>query len=396
MRRRAFLATAGTLLSAGCGALTGGRDGGRGGSSGPEDWGDENGPDFTERPRRTLPEPPGGAQNEYQINTQVDSEIRGVGAGDSDIRDPFQIDGEGSDGTPTRANQEATELIGEARNQLDDALDAYRGYAGANSSILDVNASHTSFDNLEVEDLVRQAESTLDEAVEPATEGQRMNILGLAHVAVFIRYAARCQKALGDAFAEVEFMSERLYNESLRLVEQGNRQARTAMEDAKDAYEVIDREVEPDAFRAYGTLSESVFEDKVRQLDGEIAALDESRTGLRDMKDGVTELQIGVPAFLDERYEEAERRLSGATADFAIARTSFRLTEGSREVEAKVREIVGVAQTLEQATTDLRRAAEAQLNDERLVFYEARRAAEQHIESNEIVSDMRTMNDIIA
>jgi hypothetical protein len=114
------------------------------------------------------------------------------------------------------------------------------------------------------------------------------------------------------------------------------------------------------------------------------------------MKDGVNELQAGVPAFLDERYNEAERRFSGASADFAIARTSFRLTSGSREVESKVREIVGVAQTLEQATSDLRRAAQAQLNDERLVFYEARRAAQQHIESNEIVRDMRTMNDIVA
>ncbi len=395
MRRRAFLATAGTLLSAGCGALTGGRNGGGSGDRGPEDWGDEDGPDFTARPERTLPEPPGGARNEYQINTEVDSEIRGVGGGDADIRDPFGVD-EGRDGgTPTQANQEAAELIGEARNQLDDALAAYRGYAGANASITDVNASHTSFDNLTVEDRVSEAESTLDQAVESATDGQKMNIIGLAHVSVFIRYAARCQKALGDAFEEIEFMSERLYNESLRLVDQGNRQARSAIREARDAYQVIESEVEEDAFGAYGTLSEAIFREKVQQLDSEIAALDESRSGVRDMKDGVSELQAGVPAFLDERYEEAERRFSGASADFAIARTSFRLTSGSREVESKVREIIGVAQTLEQATADLRRAAQAQLNDERLVFYEARRAAQQHIESNEIVRGMRTMNDIV-
>lgn len=362
----------------------------------PEDWGDENGPDFTPYPEKTLPPPPGGYQHDYEINNNVDSKVRDVGGGNGDIRDPFGAGGSGrNDGTPTAANGEAAKLIGKARNKLDAALDAYTEVAGPNSTIMDVNASNTSFQSITVENRVDEAESKLDAAVEPATEGQQMNILGLKHVAVFIRYAARCQKALGDGFEEVSFMAKRLYNESLILVEQGNRQARKALSDARDAFEIIDDEVESEAFRTFGSLTEGAYEDKREQLDSELAALQELRDGIWDMKGGVKELQTAVPAFLDERYQVAERGFAGANADFAIARTSFRLSRGSREVEKKVLEVIGVAQTLEQASKDLRRAAQAQINDERLVFYEARRAAEQHIESNDIVRRMRTMNNLV-
>jgi predicted RNA-binding protein with PIN domain len=361
----------------------------------PEDWGDDEPLGKPANKERTIPEPPGGYNKDYAINNDVDSKVQEVNPGSSKIRDPFGVDEGRPNRTPTQSNPEAAKYIGKARNQLDDALAEYRSYAGRNSTIVEVNAANTDFESIRVESLVDKAESTLDKAVEPATEGQKMNILALKHVSVFVRHAARCQKALGDAYEEVSFMADRLYNENLLLVDQGNRQAESALQKAREAYSVVKSEVEPDAFAAYGTISEGMFEEKRRQLDAEIAALDEARGGLRDMKGGVKQLQTGVPAFLDEKYQLAERRFSSANADFAIARTSFSLTRGSREVEKKVNEITGVARTLEQATKDLRRAARAQLNDERLVFYEARRAAEEHINSNDIVRRMRTMNDIV-
>lgn len=396
MRRRTFLATAGSLLTAGCGALTGGRDGG--GSNGPpepEDWGGSSRLGKPSNKERTIPEPPGGYNKDYAISGEVDSKVRDVNPGRSDIRDPFQVGEDRDNSTPTQSNPEAAKYIGRTRTQLDEALAEYRSYADRNSTILDVNATNTDFESIRVERKVDAAESTLDKAVEPATEGQKMNILALKHVAVFIRHAARAQKALGDAFEQVSFMADRLYNENLLLVDQGSRRAAPKLADARDAYQVIKSEVEGDAFAAYGTISEDMYDDKRQQLDAEIGALDEARDGLRQMKGGVKELQEAVPAFLNEKYQLAERRFSGANADFAIAGTSFSLTRGSREVEGKVNEINAVARTLEMATKDLRRAANAQVNDERLVFYEARRAAQQHIRSNEIVRGMRTMNDLV-
>lgn len=361
----------------------------------PEDWGGDEPLGEPANKERTIPEPPGGYNKDYAINNGVDSKVREVDPGSSEIRDPFSVDEGGDSGTPTQSNPEAAKYIGKARNHLDDALAEYRSYGGRTATIVDVNASNTDFESIRVESKVDKAESTLDKAVEPATEGQKMNILALKHVSVFIRHAARCQKALGDAYEEVSFMADRLYNENLVLVDQGNRQTETALQTAREAYQVIKSEVEPDAFVAYGTLSEGTFEEKRRQLDAEIGALDEARGGVWDMKGGVEELQSAVPAFLDEKYRLAERRFSSANADFAIARTSFSLSRGSREVETKVNEITGVARTLEQATKDLRRAAQAQLNDERLVFYEARRAAQEHVRSNDIVRRMRTMNDLV-
>ena len=43
-----------------------------------------------------------------------------------------------------------------------------------------------------------------------------------------------------------------------------------------------------------------------------------------------------------ERFTVTASDFTGATADFAIARTSFRLSRGSREVQEKVAEIIGV------------------------------------------------------
>jgi hypothetical protein len=361
----------------------------------PEDWGDDEPLGEPANKERTIPEPPGGYNRDYSINNDVDSNVQEVNPGSSEIRDPFSVDESRNDGTPTQSNPEAAKYIGKARNQLDDALAEYRSYAGRSSTIVDVNATNTDFESIRVESRVDKAESTLDKAVEPATDGQKMNILALKHVSVFVRHAARCQKALGDAYEKVSFMADRLYNENLLLVDQGNRGAEAALEEARTAYQVIKREVEPDAFAAYGTISEGVYEEKRRQLDGEISALDEARNGVWDMKGGVEQIQRAVPDFLDEKYRAAERGFSSANADFAIARTSFSLARGSREVEAKVNEITGVARTLEQATKDLRRAARAQLNDERLVFYEARRAAQEHVRSNDIVRRMRTMNDLV-
>lgn len=395
MRRRAFLATAGSLLTAGCGALTGGRGGGGGGQPGPEDWGGSSRLGKPSNKERTIPEPPGGYNKDYAISNEVDSKVRNVNPGRSDIRDPFQVGENRDNSTPTQSNPEAAKYIGKTRTQLDEALAEYRSYAGRNSTILDVNASTTDFESIRVEHKVDAAESTLDKAVDPATEGQKMNILALKHVAVFIRHAARAQKALGDAFEEVSFMADRLYNENLLLVKQGSREAGPAIENAKEAYQVIKSEVEGDAFAAYGTLSEGLFEDKRQQLDAEIGALDEARDGLLQMRGGVKTLKTAVPDFLNEKYGAAARGFSSANADFAIAGTSFAISRGSREVAQKVGEITGVAKTLEMATKDLRRAANAQVNDDRLVFYESRRAAQEHIRSNEIVSRMRTMNDLV-
>jgi hypothetical protein len=349
----------------------------------------------TVNPERSIPDPPGGYNKDYAINGEVDSEVGEIDPGSSEIRDPLGVDEQRENRTKTQANSEASKYIGKARNKLDEALDEYRAAAGRNATILDVNATNTRFEAYPVENKIDEAESTLDKAVEPATDGQKMNILALKHVSVFMRHAARCQKALGDAYEQVSFMADRLYNENLLMVEQGNRRAEPAIESAKEAYQVIDDEVEEDAFVAYGTISEGLFEKKSTQFDAEIVGLDEAREGLSEMRGGIERLQTAVPDFLDERYEQAERGFSSANADFAIAQTTFSISGGSRPVKQKVNEISGVARTLEQATKDLRRAANAQVNDERLVYYESRRAAEQHVNSNEIVRSMRTMNDLV-
>lgn len=391
MRRRDFLATAGTLLSAGCGGLMGGnqqqqRSGGpkkrmyRGGV------GDVN---------RSIDNDVGDINNsDISIDADINTSSLDTNVSIDPTDDVDLLLGDDDEGTATPANERTTRLVGEATTKLNEAISIYTSFAGEDAGLMDVSATTTGFRKIEIQSKVREALSRLDDAVSSATEGQLVNIAALEEVGVFLSNAAAAQEALVLAYDRLEFATERFYGESLLLMENATRELRQHKDDAIQAVERIREETEDDSMQVLSTVSPRLYREKERRLGDQAEAFDSFSNGLEEMRTGMEEMQEAVPQYLDEEYDEAENAFLSASASFGIGATSFSLLLGAEPLEPKADEVYGVVSTLEQAADDLHRSANAQVNDNRLIFYEARRAAEAHVDSNEIVRNMRTMNDL--
>jgi hypothetical protein len=353
-----------------------------------------------------------GGGNVGEVNASVDTNIDDINISDIDVDTDINttsLDGNFStnidtdidsgfgddEGTATPANERTTQLVSEATTKLNEAIDIYTSFAGEDAGLMDVDATTTEFRKIEIQSKVREALSTLDDALSSATEGQLANIAALEEVGVFLSNAAAAQEALALAYDRLEFTTERFYGESLILMENANREMRGHASDAFEPVERIRQETDSDSMRVLSTVSPELYRNKRYRLGDQAQAFDSFADGFEEMRTSMEEMQEAVPQYLDEEYDEADNGFLSASAGFGIGATSFTMLLGADPLEEKADEIYGVVSTLEQAADDLHRSANAQVEDNRLIFYEARRAAENHIESNDIVSDMRTMHDIV-
>jgi len=398
MRRRDLLATAGTLLTAGCGSLLGGNQGGPR-QSGPSDELYES--DVVDGIDGEVDTNVGniGANvssvdtniNVTSIDTNVTSNINT--SIDTNIDTSF---GNDDSGTATPASEEAEQIVADATAALNEAVSVYTSFGGEDAGLMDVDATTADFQKISVRSNVREALELLDEALDAdPTPGQIVNIAALEQVGVFLSNAAEAQYALVRAYDRLQFASERFYNESLTQMEFANAEMDEYTNEAVDALNRLRRETDQDAMQVLSSVSEEVYRRKEQRLQDQTDAFSDFYGGLRSMRRGLEDMQDGVPAYLAERYEDAANDFLSASASFGIGASSFTLLPGADPLRPKADELFGVATVLEQAAEDLHRSAEAQVEDDRLQFFEARRAAEDHIESNDIVRDMSTMRDII-
>jgi len=399
MRRRELLATAGALLSAGCGALTGGNRGGRGGSHLDSIYDSDIGVDGPVTTREDIGPDNISVETPRDINVNVSDEIEAVDVNtsnfDTDIDgDIGGFDDEERGQTPTPANERTMRLVTEAVGQLREGLDEYTSFAGRNAGILDVDPTVTSFDRAPVVNTLDGVAGTLEEALQTAEPGQTANIQALRQVYVFVRHAAFVEHALARAYERFDWAMERLYNENTTRAELAVPDIESRVRTAQEHFQVIQQLTQPRAMAAFDYLSESEYEQKVGFFEGETEAFVDFMDAIRDTADGIREMQRGVDLYRDDNYRNAERYLSGARGSFSTAGSSFEFIFGAEPIEPRANRELEIITTLEQAMEDLERAAEAQQADNRSLYFDAHRAAVEHIESNEVVNSMRTLEDI--
>src|SRR6056297_2241161 len=190
MRRRAFLATAGTLLTAGCGALTGGNGGGSN-SKGHSKHRDDIGVDSSFK-RDSRIDNPDIEGNVGEIDTNVDGEFSvDVNVSDVDAEIDTNIGANLRDdtGTATPENPEATKHIMKAREKLTTAHQKYAEQASKGNSILNVRPTVDSFSWLSIKRNVKAAMNHLEEGAKYAEGGQATNVLALEHAGYFLLLA---------------------------------------------------------------------------------------------------------------------------------------------------------------------------------------------------------------
>ncbi len=221
MRRRTLLATVGAGLAAGCSGSVP--------LLGPEDT-----PTDTDAP------PEDGESTPESLPTETDEST----ATDTDpTEEPTETE------TPNRAERRGADVVGNARDLLGDAYDAYVGFTGPDAdgsetgtaTLLDVTvATEVTFSR--VTSPVSEARSTLDDLPRRASGEQYDASRRLRGVATVLSQGIRCQTDLRDAYEEFEFVLDRIYADNTGTVPNALGRMRTSQSDAAGHLETIESE----------------------------------------------------------------------------------------------------------------------------------------------------------
>lgn len=385
MRRRALLATAGTLLTAGCGAMRSGRSNGRGAYA-------------------------DGVTNisDSEMNFEGVGDERNFSMGEIEDRDfefedgAFEADfdsrfgeGGGETRTPIETDPRATELMAESMGKIQETYEAYVGQVGPEANLMDVNASTESFNAPRIRQLAQESRTPLEEATEYAPEDQKNIILTLVQVTIFLEDLARVREQLVEAYDEVTYAVERIYAESTTRARYTAPRIKDHYTEARSLYRPLKNEIDADAVAVFEPVG-AVYDDKIDQIRDELWAFQDFHSGVKSAVNAIEKFKTGVPRFYNREYEKSLSPLSTAEFRFGSAQTDFGNVDESTGMQEQGNEVADVMGALQGAAEALHRAAEVRVEDEpQPQFFEARRAAERAVDSNDIASEMRTASQII-
>ncbi|MFB6166282.1 MAG: hypothetical protein ABEJ31_14070 [Haloarculaceae archaeon] len=392
MRRRALLATAGSLLSAGCSALSGGGDQG-----------------VQRRRRRSLYGGvgvtehigPGGNDSmdvgvDGNFSTDLDLADQGIDLNDTDMDQNLQVELSGRDEQQVltaTADNESAKHIQTARDHLQTALTNYTRQAGRGAAVTDVTPT-TSFSAAIVTNNTASANDALKQAADGATDRQKVVVLALRQVSLFLELGATADEQLHRSWKAFSFAVGRFYSENTAQFEPARLRMQRHHKRARKAQRALANNTDESCTAALEGLSEDEYNGKCDQLQSAVFDFGGFGPGMESLSGGLASLQDAVPAYENEEYALAARRSLAASAQFGVAMVSFDVDRDGTAVSRKARELYGVTRTLKQLCDDLQRSASAQTNDNRLLFREARRAARQHAQSNDIVRQMPTPGEL--
>lgn len=376
MRRRAFVALAGALLSAGCGAspLSGG-EGTRGGGGGQtvQTPGTYNAPTPV-----GYGENPDGGGNE-------------AGGGDPDDETTEDLPEERR--TP-EGNPQAAADIDAARSSLRAAYDAYVSQApGRNPGLLDVTATLDGFSARTVQEHVGSARQSLDAALEYATEPQRLAVQRLRGFGATLAAGATLQERLVAAHTRFRWGLERFYGESGPNVRRAVRDVRREMATAREEWTDLESALDRTAVRAVSYVTEDTYDSKFGdfgQLDRAIETLDEFAVALARGEEGLDALRIGVSTYQAGEWQAADSALGSAAIDFLVAGSTFEYYYGPSSLRPLADRLYADFGALRAGAEQLELSAEAAEEGDLGDREDQQERAAEAIEANERVEEMRT------
>ncbi|MFB6143206.1 MAG: hypothetical protein ABEJ30_07680 [Halorientalis sp.] len=394
MRRRSLLATAGSVLLAGCGRLERATTGAVEAIEGEQ-----------RIPPDVQPVDDIGIQGDIGIDDSID--IRPVddigidrrveiaddigipeGAGPED--DPeLQGPGLDSNGEPIETNPRAADLIQRARDELSEAMDVYASYDGRNPTITDVNPTVERFNSGRVITELNQARQYLQRAEQFATMGQETMIMALGQCATFLENAAIAEEELNAAYDKFQFARERLFNGQYTQSTRARRRMRQHCREARTALRTMRETTEMAMMNAYDQISMEEYQGKLHQISTALDIFSSYKRGLRLLARGLRDIDTGATKYSNGNYSRAVDFISSALQDFRAARLEFSSpARGSPDSTPPTglrddgTELAVFARSAKLVLEDLERHTRAKAQTNRLVASEALAAAEQHFRMN--------------
>jgi hypothetical protein len=361
MRRRTLLATVGAGLAAGC--------------SESIPLLDEDTPASTDSTPQTR-EPPESPPTETADPTATDAET---------TEEPTETE------TPNRAERRGAEVIGNARDQLGDAYDAYVAFADAGgdgseagtATLLDVTvATEVTFSR--VTGPVGEARSTLEELPRRASGEQYQASRRLRGVATVLDQGIRCQEDLRSAYEEFDFVVGRIYADNTGTVPNALGRMRTAQSAATEHLDAIESGSAVEDVGAFDRIDASTYEAKVDQLRRAASAFETLPDALAGVKRGLDAFRGAGQSYRNEQYLSAEREFETASSELRPASDTLAGVEAPSPMADVVTDLAGVTDALALAALDLETAADAGSRGEREGRETALADAKAHLRESDV------------
>lgn len=266
----------------------------------------------------------------------------------------------------TTPENDATEKILRARSLLEDAIRLYASAGGEqNASIVDVDATTSSFPRRDIERKVYAANRALSDADSTATDGQRQTITTLKRVGQFVVRAASAQGAVIRAYNGANRAKDALYETRWPNVKSYGRMARTSGLRGEHYVDRATQDSSPESVTAVSGVTPSEYTAEVTQLKGQANALRAIGEQFLRVEDGIWKYRDAVPQYTDETYSRAADNFAAATDAFSSVETAIENQDHKNPVASTYADLNCVSGGLAGATEHMQKAAVAAQNDDR-------------------------------
>lgn len=334
MRRRTFLATAGALFSAGCSEVI-------------------------PPPRTTVTTGTAGGTPSETANGTASATAPTDGPETTDTGPAETTDQPTEADTPTQAEQKAAQAIETARKHLSDSHSAYLAFASADDpTLLDVSAT-TQVSVSDVTSLATKARNALDTAPTAASTEQKETIDRLYGVADFLTTGIRYQSSANSTYSKFTFVLGRLYAEQFAILPGEISQLRKKRDNAKEFVDTLQSKTDRTDVQALDGLSATVYDQKVSQLEREVAAFQTLADAFVTISDGLETFGDANGEFTDEDYDDAAELYSTAAQQLSTANETLTALDAPDAVSTEVADLLSVTDALATGSTTLEAAASA-------------------------------------
>jgi hypothetical protein len=260
--------------------------------------------------------------------------------------------------TPSEGERQAAQAIADTRREFRALLEAYCSEIDEDDDITEVTAA-TAFYGRGVQSQLAEVQDALNAARKRAvTEQQRQTVASFEASWQAVRLMRRAQEPLVDAFGFLRAAHERASEEDEGRMYAAIEDMDTTYRDARAPKNDLDADVDGDSLGAVDDLETSVYETKVTQFDGEVAAFDDVEPIFRDFQEGINSLgdarrarSSGNDEDGREHASDASDVLGGVAAD--LEDLADDPPAGAGSFEELLREAADVATEKEEAARDL-------------------------------------------
>lgn len=349
MDRRALLATAGTVLAAGCSEIM------------PPPQGTATGTDARSPDEETTA--PAAVTTDTATDEPTDTLEESTTEATTDE----------ATATPSAAEREAEEVLATASEHLSEAHAAYVGFADTeDATLLDLTAA-VSVGRHDVVSAANKAKSTLDDLPDGANADQRDRAEELRAVATFLIQAIRCQTELHPAHKEFTYVVGRLYAEQFPPVAGAAAEMRERSDAAADYLQTLTEKTNAESMGAVDWLDAGTYERKVTQLDREIAGFDGLADVVVTFRDGLETFDAALDDYENDAYRQVREPFRTAADEFESASDTIAGMDVPGSVADTVADLRAVGDAIAAASADMVTAANEALE----YNWEKRDAAEQ-------------------